>query len=146
MWIWSLARKLPYAVGEEAPLPKEMHMYNWVSLLYNRNWHNVVNLLYSIKIKKIKQERINCLTHSGPFLLHWHKALHTLGESMRFSFVLIVVQLVHIRGFLKALAIVPFQLCYWCSSCIWIILNNCSIGTSVSRNIDTFYSFFKVEV
>ena len=30
-------------------------MYNWFTLLYSRNWHNVVNQLYSNKIKKKKK-------------------------------------------------------------------------------------------
>jgi len=25
---------------------KYIHMYDWVTLLYNRNWHNTVNQLY----------------------------------------------------------------------------------------------------
>ena len=26
-----------------------MHMYNWFTLLYTLNWHNIVNQLYSNK-------------------------------------------------------------------------------------------------
>ena len=35
-------------------------MYNWVTMLYSRNWHNVVNQLYFNKIKnKNKKQKKN---------------------------------------------------------------------------------------
>ena len=31
-------------------------VYNWVTLLYNRNWHNIVNQLY-FNFKKVKKNK-----------------------------------------------------------------------------------------
>ena len=31
-----------------------IHMYDWVTMLYSRNWHNTVNQLYSNKNKILK--------------------------------------------------------------------------------------------
>ena len=41
-----------------------MYVYDWVTLLYSRNWHNIVNQLYfNTKIKKISYKDI--LYHMG---------------------------------------------------------------------------------
>ena len=32
-------------------------MYNWITLLYSRNYHNIINKLYLIKLLKKKIER-----------------------------------------------------------------------------------------
>ena len=34
-------------------------MYDWVTLLYNRNWHNIVSQLYFLK-KKMKRQAMDC--------------------------------------------------------------------------------------
>ena len=35
-------------------------MYNWVTLLYSRNWHNIVNQLH-FNLKKTKQQFLGLL-------------------------------------------------------------------------------------
>ena len=35
-------------------------MYNWLTLLYTGNWHNIVNQLYAKKIKN-KQKQLSVL-------------------------------------------------------------------------------------
>ena len=40
-------------------------MYNWVALLYSRNWHNIVNQLYTNK-KKFKNISAPACCHVPP--------------------------------------------------------------------------------
>ena len=36
-----------------------MYTYDWVTLLYSRNWHNIVNQLYFNKKENKKRKREN---------------------------------------------------------------------------------------
>ena len=51
-----------------------INMYDWVTVLYSRNWHNIVNLLY-FNLKKYKKEklcfaRFICLSLSPEDIVH----------------------------------------------------------------------------
>ena len=39
---------------EKNIIKEGLYVYNWVTLLYNRDWHNIVNQLYFNKKKKEK--------------------------------------------------------------------------------------------
>ena len=42
-------------------------MHAWVSLLYSRNWHNIVNQLYSNKKKKENRNKLQNVKHPDKF-------------------------------------------------------------------------------
>ena len=67
LWLWCrsaamalirpLAWELPYAAGaalkKKKKKKKNIYTYNWVTLLYSRNWPNIVNQLYFNFIKTV---------------------------------------------------------------------------------------------
>ena len=51
-------------------------MYDWVNLLYNRNWHNIVNQVCKINIVKqihLETEKIKDVVHIYNGILVIHK-------------------------------------------------------------------------
>ena len=45
----------------EDNMRKRMYIYDWVTILYSRNWHNIVNQPYSNKKQKFLKEVIATL-------------------------------------------------------------------------------------
>ena len=56
-----------------------VYTYDRVTLLYSRNWHNLVNQLYikNVKLKRKKKETMLMISYPGNMgfdsALHWHK-------------------------------------------------------------------------
>ena len=85
-----------------------MYMYDWVTLLYSRNWHNIVNQLYFNKKKKQNLLQVE----NTLFTACVHKIFQTLVARTVGFFVVIVVDVI-----LKALNIlksVCFPLFFHC--------------------------------
>ena len=46
---YSTQYSVTVCMGKEPKKSGDMYMYNWFTLLYTWNWHNIVNQLYSNK-------------------------------------------------------------------------------------------------